>query len=347
MTKMATEGSVAAGLVAGLIEYAASRGAGRERLLAEAGLATAPGDDPDARVPLPAYLALIRCACRQISDPALALRWGADVGMADLSIVGLIMEASGTMGEAFRQLQRYSRLAVSEAGGTSTAPRFELEAEGGTLFMVDTSPPETSIPELTEIAFARLICGPRRFLPEPHVLGVEVSHPRPAHGDVYETVFQCPVTFGAGRNALHLHPDIAGWPVARSPRYVFGVLTDRADALLQAIDTPETMRGRLEHWLVSRLHTGRLGADQAAGSVGVSRPTLYRRLREEGTTYSDVLNGVRRRAAELYLRSGRTSVAETAYLTGFSDAAAFSRAFKRWTGQSPARYRLGTCSADG
>ena len=338
MTTTMPDGSVAAGLAASLADYAGQRGADRSRLLSDAGLPPDAGTDPDARLPLAGYLTLIRSACAQTADPALALRWGADVGMSDVSIVGLIMEASATMGEALNQLQRYDRLAVCE-GGRAATPRFELSAGEEGLFIVDTTPPGAHVPELTEIAFARLTCGPRRFLPRPHILGVEVRHSRPAHADVYDAVFQCPVRFDAGRNALRVHRDVAGWPVARNPRYVFGVLTERAEALLDAVDTPGTLRSRLEHWMAGRLHTGALGAEAAARSVGMSRATLFRRLRAEGVTYADILCGLRRRVAELYLRAGRTSVSETAYLTGFSDAAAFSRAFKRWTGQTPAEFR--------
>ena len=125
MKKWVSEGSVAAGLAAGLTGYAETRGADRARLLSCAGLAEADCTDPDARIPLPTYLALIRSACRLTNDPALALRWGAEVGMADLSIVGLIMEASATMGEAFLQLQRYDRLALSAGRPIGAAPRFD------------------------------------------------------------------------------------------------------------------------------------------------------------------------------------------------------------------------------
>lgn len=83
------------------------------------------------------------------------------------------------------------------------------------------------------------------------------------------------------------------------------------------------------------LHTGQAGITAVAARLGVSRQTLYRRLKGEGVTFEAVLDGLRRRMALDYIRAKRVSLNETAYLVGFSEPAAFSRAFKRWTGVSP------------
>ncbi len=72
-----------------------------------------------------------------------------------------------------------------------------------------------------------------------------------------------------------------------------------------------------------------------AGKLGLSRQTLFRRLRAEGVTFERVLDELRHTLALHYLQGQKVSVNETAYLVGFSDPAAFSRAFKRWTGSRP------------
>ena len=72
-----------------------------------------------------------------------------------------------------------------------------------------------------------------------------------------------------------------------------------------------------------------------ASKLGLSRQTLFRKLKAEGVTFEKVLDELRRTMALHYLRGRKVSVNETAYLVGFSDPAAFSRAFKRWTGYSP------------
>lgn len=326
--------TTSAGLAAGLIAFAAGRGADRAALMARAGLRPADLEDPDSRLPFETYVALMRAARDLCDDPALALHFGEAVDLAELSIVGLIMNASATMGDAFAQMQRFGRLTL-ETEGLSDGPRFEMVVRDGQPWMVDTRADPDAFPELTEGAFARLVCGPRRFLPQPHVLEVQVSHPAPAYRAEYDRIFQCPVTFSAGWNALRLDPRIATWPVALQPRYVFGVLTQKADDLLQELEDLKTVRGRVEAVLLPLLHTGEVGADAVARTLGFSRQTLFRKLKAEAATYEQVLDGLRHRMALRYLTARKVSVNETAYLVGFSEPAAFSRAFKRWTGQSP------------
>jgi AraC-like DNA-binding protein len=79
--------------------------------------------------------------------------------------------------------------------------------------------------------------------------------------------------------------------------------------------------------------------DTIAGKLGMSRQTLYRNLKAEGTTFEQVLDELRHQMALNYLSGKKVSVNEAAYLVGFSDPAAFSRAFKRWTGSSPRTMR--------
>lgn len=342
--------TVSAGIVSGLLDFASGRGVDRTALAEGADLSSLDLEDPDNRLPLSRYVCLMRLAKSMTADPALILRFYEEVGMSNLSIVGLIMEASATMGDAFLQLQRYGRLAA-EIGDVADGPRFVLVNKRGRLFMVDRRLHPNAIPELTESAFVSLVCGPRRFLTQPHVLSVCVTHPKPAYAGEYQRVFRCPVHFGADWNAMELHPQITEWKVAQAPRYVFGILAKHADRLLAELEASKSLHSRVEALLLPILHQGDVGADTIAKELGVSRQTLFRRLKDEGTTFTGVLDGLRQRLARLYLQGGTTSVNETAYLVGFSDPAAFSRAFKRWTGLAPNDFRRqaqgGTAAEDG
>ncbi|OQW74086.1 MAG: AraC family transcriptional regulator [Proteobacteria bacterium ST_bin13] len=331
--------TISAGVAAGLIAFAVERGADRAVLMASAGVRPADIEDADYRLPFDTYMALMRSAQDMCDDPALALHFGEAVDLAELSIVGLIMNASATMADALAQMQRLGRLTL-ETEGLSDGPRFQTSMRDGQLWMVDTRTNPNAFPELTEGAFARLVCGPRRFLPQPHVLAVQVTHPAPAYRDEYDRIFQCPVTFSSDWNAMRLDPQIATWPVALQPRYVFDVLTQRADGLLQALEDQKTLSGRVEAVLLPLLHTGEASADGVARALGFSRQTLFRKLKSEDASYEQVLDALRHRMALRYLSGGRVSVNETAYLVGFSEPAAFSRAFKRWTGKSPREVRL-------
>lgn len=102
---------------------------------------------------------------------------------------------------------------------------------------------------------------------------------------------------------------------------------------------PSRLRAQLERRLEAQLESGDIGIDRIARDLGKSRQTLYRRLKAEGTTYEQILDGLRRRLALRLVRDEGLSVKEAAYRLGFSDPAAFSRAFKRWTGTSPGEMR--------
>lgn len=330
--------TVSAGHARAWVEFAAQRGAQADIVLERARLPATRLEDPDGRIAFVDYVGLVRGAQALAGDTGLMLRFGAESGSDGLGILGLIMEASSTMGEAFEQMQRYGRLAV-EVECDVDGPRFELDATDDGLWAVDQRKEPNVFPELTELAFARLTCGPRRFLAEPHIRSVLVTHPAPDHADLYEEIFQCPVRFGAPRNALQLHPEVANWPVAQSSRYVFNVLIERANGLIDDLDSTRTVRGAVEARLLKCLHQGDFGAERIAGEMGISRQTLFRRLKAEGTTYADLLDSLRQQLALQYLLAGKTSINEIAYLVGFSEPSVLTHAFKRWTGMTPSEFR--------
>jgi AraC-like DNA-binding protein len=112
--------------------------------------------------------------------------------------------------------------------------------------------------------------------------------------------------------------------------------------LLKALESSKSVRGRVESLLMPVLHTGNASMDAVASQLGISRQTLFRKLKAEGVTFAAVLDELRHRMAADYLGARKVSVNETAYLVGFSEPAAFSRAFKRWTGCSPGAMRAAT-----
>jgi AraC-like DNA-binding protein len=333
--------TVGAGLPRGLAKLAIARGANAAQLSARSGIDFAELEDQDKRVPMSNYMALMRAAKELTGDPALALHYGEEVDLSELSITGLITNASETMGEAMKQINRYGRLAIEVEGVGADNIRFRYAFVDGGAWLVDERANPNDFPELTEVTFARMTCQPRRFLPKPHVLEVHVTHPEPGHRAEYERIFQCPVVFGARWNAIRMDPELASHRVALQPRYVFGVLSERAEALVKELENAKSTRGKVESLMMPILHTGQVDMETIAAKMAVSRQTLFRRLKAEDATFEKVLDDLRRRLALHYLSGRKASVNETAYLVGFSDPAAFSRAFKRWTGKSPSEMRGG------
>lgn len=335
-----SNGSIAAGFARALMQLAVRMGAKRETLCAAAGLDAAILDDQDNRVPLTRYMALMRAAKAETGNPALALHFGEAFDVSELSIVGLIGGACETIGEAFAAMNRYERL-IADIDGREH--RLILSREKGDLWLIDTRENPNDFPELTESSFARMASARRRW-PEtaPLVRAVHFTHPAPTYRAEYERIFEAPVTFEAKRNGMLLAGN--AWLATKTPlpsRYLFGVLSERAEALLQSLHDVTTTRGHVESVLMPILHTGEASMALVAERLAMSRQTLFRKLKLEGVTFEKVLDELRHRVALAYLADKKVSVNETAYLLGFSDPAAFSRAFKRWTGQSPRKARLG------
>lgn len=331
--------TVAAGFAKGLLDLAVARGAARDALLDQAGIEAADLQDSDGRLPFARYVALMRAGQRLAGDPALALHYGESVDIAQVSIVGLIGQASATMLDAFQQLNRYVALIV-ETRNVDGGPRFRLTPDRDGLWMSDAREDAQDFPELTESAFAQIVTSPRRLHDAAFVKAVHFTHADRGYREEAERIFGAPVTYSSDRNAVLIDASWAAGAVARLPAYAFGVLTDHADALLATLEASKTTRGRVESLLIPILHTGKTGMDLIADRMAMSRQTLFRRLKREGVTYEQVLDDLRHSMAMRYLAGRKVSVNETAYLVGFSDPAAFSRAFKRWTGASPGSIRV-------
>lgn len=329
----APEPTIGAGFVRALLDLAVSKGANREELAARAGIDSAQLGDTDARIPFSHYAALMRAGKELAGDPALGLHFGETYEMADLSVVGLIGRASETMAEAFAQFNRYARLTADVGGGPE---RFTLERRDGLLWMIDTREDANAFPEHSEASFARMVTTSRRWLGDTSFMkAVHFTHTAPPYRAEYDRIFGFDVIFESDVNALVTDETWLTRKTLHASTYVFGVLSERAGALLASLEASDSVRARVESFIMPMLHTGEASMDRVAAKMGVSRPTLFRRLKGEGVTFEKVLDDLRHKLAQHYLSGEKVSVNEAAYLVGFSDRAAFSRAFKRWTGSSP------------
>jgi AraC-like DNA-binding protein len=331
--------TIVASAVRALLELAVSRGARREALLARARVDPAELADSDGRVAFGKYVALMHAGQALCGDPALALHFGEAVDVSEVSI-GCTIGGATTLDEGFAMINRFSRLGV-EVEGVENGERFALARRAGRLWIVDTRANPNAFPELTESTFARMVCSARRRAGESAIFTeIHVTHPAPSYRAEYERIFRAPVVFRSGENALVVDERVlARHGLPPSSRYVAEVLRGHAESMLAKLDASRTTRARVESLLRPALRRGDASVGAVSRRLGVSRQTLFRRLKAEGVTYERLLDELRRRMALHYLGVPRTSVAETARLLGYGDAASFARAFKRWTGHRPRAHR--------
>jgi len=335
--------TISAGYPRTMLDFAVSKGASRQQLLERCRLTEGELADQDQHVPVERYLALIEEAAALTGEPAIALQFGEAVRMQDISIVGLICEACETTLEVGAQLNRYASLVADEGNADpATLMRAQWTDEG--VWIEFPSDLVANNARIAEAELARLVWNARVMFansPEFQQLdwprAVHFRHAEPSYRAEYDRIFRAPIVFGSDCNALLVDPR---FPQLKQPpvnRYVFGLLSERADVLLKRAQNARTVRGRVESLLMQRMHTGEVGIDAIAAQLAMSRGALYRKLKLEGVTFDRLLEELRQKLALHYLDGGKVSVSQTAYLLGFSDPAAFSRAFKRWTGSSPRR----------
>lgn len=327
--------TVSAGYAKALLDLAVSKGADAGSLAERAELDVQLLANPETRVSYRVFKALMYNAKALCNDPAFGLHFGEESVFADMSIVGLICHSAATMNEAFYQMNRFARLAI-EVEGHDVGNRFELKKIGDDLWLEDQRRNPNDFPELTESTFARFICETaRHFGDAPFARSIHFTHNQPEYRAEYDRIMKVPISFGSDRNAICIHESWLSIRIRAENPYVFGIFSDRADKLLAELQKAETTKGRVQSLIMPILHTGNVGMEQIASKLGQSRASLYRRLKAEGTTFETILDDLRHDVALHYIGGKKTSVNEVAYLVGFSDPAAFSRAFKRWTGNYP------------
>lgn len=323
--------TVSVGLARSLLEFAAARGADGAALLTDARLEENALADDDGRIPFERYVALYEAAEHLLADPLFALRLGECLEGMDL-VVCHVGSGSATLGNALEAVNRYGRLAIDVetiAGGDP----FQLEEAAEGIWLIDASIYPGDVPQPTETSFARFVAGTRELSERQYVRMVHLRRSEPSGCDEYSRVFGAPVMFRQQRNAMLMDPEWFALPLPETSHYADSVLEGHARRLLAELDSAGSWHSA-SRLVADRIASGARTMSCVARDLGMSRATLYRALRGEGTTFERIAEVVRRDLATRLLREGRT-IAETADRLGFSDRSAFSRAFKRWTGSSP------------
>jgi len=164
---------------------------------------------------------------------------------------------------------------------------------------------------------------------------------RPDDAERQETWFGCPVAWGGAEWEVAFEAELLDRALPLANPQLSSYLARRANALHAALPSDTGDAGRVRQEVAFRLAHGEPTVVDVARRLAMSPRTLHRRLREESTTFSDIVESLRRERAESLLADGAMSASQVAVLLGYAEPAAFFRAFRRWTGMTPSAWRSG------
>jgi AraC-like DNA-binding protein len=167
---------------------------------------------------------------------------------------------------------------------------------------------------------------------------VSFSH-QPEDVHEMEQVLGCPVRSEASWIGFALSREAWELPLRRRDPVLRGVLEQNASEIAARLPAIDGVAGELRRVLMSRISHGDTEIQSVARVLALSARSLQRRLAAAGTTYQELLDSTRHEAAARYLADNRLSIGEVGYLLGYSEPAAFHRAFKRWHGSTPQEFR--------
>ncbi len=268
-------------------------------------------------------------------DAQLVAAYADSIQPDDLGVLGLAIKTAPDLGASLKLIERYFRLltdsAVYRLEMVDTQAFFGLEYTGA------HHPVLQLRSECALAAFARNMC---RFVETDLSFDfVAFRHDCRSAPSDYEAVFGCPVQFGAERDAIALPASSLKLPNRLSDTAVCNFLVQHLQEETQKLSLETPLVRELLTLLPERLRHGVPQATEIASAMGISERTLYRRLADEGLTFRAVLGRAQTNLARNLLTTSDCSIAEVAFLTGFSEQSTFSRAFKRWVGQAPGQFR--------
>ena len=297
-----------------------------------AGIDTGSLGDADARVPRAALTALWKLAVEETGNPAFGLLAARHTLQTTFHALGYAVMASSTLREAIERIIRYRRLI-----GDIIQLRLDDRGERSR-FVIDVSAGGGIVPwEAVDAAVAGTVRQARILQGGGAPLAISLERPAPADPSVYERALRAPVAFAQPSTFLeYASADLdrrlpaANAELARQNDEV----VVRYLARLQAGGA----LGRTRQALLEGLPSGTPTRPQIARRLGMSARSLQRLLAAEGSSFTGLLAEARLVLARSYLEEGRLPVTEIAFVLGFADTSAFSRAFKRWTGLAPSDY---------
>jgi AraC-like DNA-binding protein len=316
-----------------LLEYLENEGFDLNGILDRAGIRKSALEDTQTRFPKGTFEALWQVAIEATGDPAIALRVSTMVKANTLGIIGYLASASESGRNAFELVRGLTPLLWEDF-------QCDLESDGEVAFIrcnTGCHPQASRI--TTEYAIGLTVTMSRVLgAPRSDPLEARFSYSAPAYADEYERILRLPVRFDAGEDGVLFPIAMLDSSNPSADASLRQLLERYAAEQLARIPTSARFSQRVRACIRSMLPLGSLTADTVAAEFSMSNRTLRRRLQEEATSYQEILDDVRAELARHYLTKEKRGIDDVAFLLGFSDPSAFTKAFRRWTGQTPADF---------
>ncbi len=311
----------------------ARRGSDPTAALRHAGIAPQAVGEPLARVALERFEALSAHAMRELDDEALGwfarpLRWGS---------YGMLCRASLTAPSLEVALRRWCR----HHGLLTDEVRIGLRVEGAEAVVeIGEATDLGALREFCLVSLLRNLHGIGCWLVDSRIALrlAAFPYPAPAHADVYRRMFPGEVSFDAAAAGLRFDAGYLRLPVVRDDAALRRMLLKPIPIMARQYRQDRLLSRRIAGVLVE-LGDEAPDAATIAGRLNVSLRSLQRHLREEGTSLMALRSAARRRRAEALLQRSDLPLKRVAHLVGYGDESSFGRAFRDWTGQTPAAFR--------
>lgn len=304
-----------------------------EALLVTAGITGEQLQSSDSLIPFDRVAMLFLQALQMTGDPAFGLVVGSLVQPRSYQVLGYAVLSCDTLGEAIDRLIRYEKL-VGKLGET------HMTEQGDRCRLTWTAPiagPWSRF--LKEAAISGWITLARQLVVETPGFEVFFEHECAADRERYVQVLKAPVHFNAGFSGVEMDRQALQVRMSGADAGLRAMMDKQASALLQEFDSRVNLVSEVRSVLVRILPDGEPTMERVANQLSMSERVLQTRLREMGVTFTALIEDVRRSLARLYLRQSDVTLLDIAFLLGFSEQSAFSRAFRRWEGESPQAWR--------